>query len=146
MKGCSSSITAQARWSWDLDRIHAKATPTTWSISWSASSVACRPIPKTALRQLACLGYWRGIRSAWNGLREIAGDLHDSLWEAVRAGLVLRSDDSYAFQHDRIQEAAYSLIPEDARAEAHLRIGRLLLAHTPPDKREEIDFRDRKPV
>src|SRR5262249_48085424 len=52
----------------------------------------------------------------------------------------LRSDDSYAFHHDRIQEAAYSLIPEDARPEAHLRIGRLLLAHTPPDKREETIF------
>ena len=53
---------------------------------------------------------------------------------------MLRSEDSYAFQHDRIQEAAYSLIPEESRAEAHLRIGRLLLAHTPPDKREEIIF------
>ena len=50
------------------------------------------------------------------------------------------SEDAYAFQHDRIQEAAYSLVPEDARAEAHLRIGRLLVAHTPPDKREEIIF------
>jgi hypothetical protein len=40
----------------------------------------------------------------------------------------------------RTQEAAYSLIPEDARADAHARIGRLLLAHTPPDKREEIIF------
>ena len=32
------------------------------------------------------------------------------------------------------------MIPEGARAEAHLRIGRLMLAHTPPDKREEFIF------
>ena len=51
-----------------------------------------------------------------------------------------RFENSYAFQHDRIQEAAYSLVPEEARAEAHLRIGRLLVAHTPPGKREEIIF------
>ena len=32
------------------------------------------------------------------------------------------------------------MIPEDLRAEAHLRIGRLLAAHTPPEKREEAIF------
>ena len=32
------------------------------------------------------------------------------------------------------------MIPEDARAAAHLRIGRLLSAHTPADKREESIF------
>ena len=64
----------------------------------------------------------------------------ESLWEAVRSGLVHRSENSYGFQHDRVQEAAYSRIPEKARAEAHLQIGRLLLARTSPDKREEIIF------
>ncbi len=32
------------------------------------------------------------------------------------------------------------MIPEEQRAEAHLRIGRLLAAHTPPEKREEAIF------
>jgi PAS domain S-box-containing protein len=67
-------------------------------------------------------------------------ELHGVLWDAVRTGLVLRIEGSYAFQHDRIQEAAYLLIPEEARAGAHLRIGRLLLAHTPPPEREAIIF------
>ena len=44
------------------------------------------------------------------------------------------------FLHDRVQEAAYSLIPRELRAEAHLRIGMLLAEHTPPEKREEAIF------
>ena len=67
--------------------------------------------------------------------------MHGQLWEAVRTGSHLsRRKDSYRFLHDRVQEAAYSLIPEELRAEAHLRIGRLLATHTPPEKREEGIF------
>ena len=46
----------------------------------------------------------------------------------------------YRFVHDRVQEAAYSLIPETERAEMHLRIGRLLATHTPPERRSERIF------
>ena len=57
-----------------------------------------------------------------------------------RAGLVLRLAGAYRFLHDRVQEAAYFLIPEELRGEAHLRIGRLLAAQTPPEKLEETIF------
>ena len=67
-------------------------------------------------------------------------EIHDHLWAAVRSGLIFRADNSYRFLHDRVQEAAYSLIPTDLRAEAHLRIGMLLAAHTPPAKRDEAIF------
>ena len=66
--------------------------------------------------------------------------MHDHLWDAVRTGLIFRADDSYQFLHDRVQEAAYSLIPKELRAEAHLRIGMLLADHTPPAKRDEAIF------
>jgi len=69
-------------------------------------------------------------------------EMHVQLWEAVRTGLVFRAEASYRFLHDRVQEAAYSLIPEELRAGAHLRIGRLLAAHTPPEKLEEGIFGD----
>jgi PAS domain S-box-containing protein len=62
------------------------------------------------------------------------------LWEAERLEFIVRSEGSYKFVHDRVHEAAYSLIPEELRASAHLRIGRLLLARTPPEKREEEIF------
>ena len=66
--------------------------------------------------------------------------VHAALWPAVRQELVERLEGSYKFMHDRVQEAAYSLIPEALRAEAHLRIGRLLAAQTPTEKREEAVF------
>src|SRR5262249_29443891 len=51
-----------------------------------------------------------------------------------------RSNDAYHFLHDRVQEAAYSLIPQEVRAETHLRIGMVMASHTPPDKLEEGIF------
>src|SRR6266446_5296932 len=74
--------------------------------------------------------------------RRFYGDeaTNTALWEAVRAGLVLRSGGTYTFLHDRVQEAAYTLIVEDERAMAHLRIGRLLAARTPPEHLEENIF------
>jgi PAS domain S-box-containing protein len=58
--------------------------------------------------------------------------MHADLWEAIRAGLIFRTEHAYKFLHDRVQEAAYSLIPASARAAAHLRIGRLLVDRIGP--------------
>lgn len=44
----------------------------------------------------------------------------------------------YVFQHDRIQQAAYQLIPESERNALHYKIGCVLFAETTPDRREEM--------
>jgi hypothetical protein len=54
--------------------------------------------------------------------------------------LIERQGGAYRFSHDRVQEAAYSTIPAEARAEVHRLIGRLLAVRTPPEKREEAIF------
>jgi predicted ATPase/signal transduction histidine kinase/tRNA A-37 threonylcarbamoyl transferase component Bud32 len=62
-----------------------------------------------------------------------------ALQAALEEDLLLRVGESYRFPHDRVQEAAYSLIPEDERAAVHLHIGRLLLARVVgPDLEERI--------
>ncbi|UQA58423.1 AAA family ATPase [Polyangium aurulentum] len=45
---------------------------------------------------------------------------------AVEAGLLSRAGERYRFAHDKIQEAAYSMLAEAERTASHLRIGRLL--------------------
>ena len=47
---------------------------------------------------------------------------------------------AYKFLHDRIQQAAYSLIPDEHRVDIHLRIGRALLASMTADQLAEHLF------
>ncbi|NET15889.1 MAG: serine/threonine-protein kinase PknK, partial [Okeania sp. SIO1H6] len=47
---------------------------------------------------------------------------------------------SYKFGHDRIQQAAYTLIPEEERAIEHLQIGRTLLKEIPESEQEDKLF------
>ena len=95
---------------------------------------------QAALQQLACLGNVAEIAMLSIVLGKSNEEVRSDLWDAVRLELVEHLEGSYKFIHDRVQEAAYSLIPERLRAEAHLRIGRLLAAHTPAEKREEAIF------
>lgn len=52
----------------------------------------------------------------------------------------LPSNITYKFLHDRVQQAAYTLIPESQREENHLKIGRLLLKSSTPEKQKETIF------
>jgi len=129
-----------AQWCWDLNRIHAKGY-TDNVVDLMVRKLSRLPAEThTALQQLACLGNSADFALLMKVYQDSKEEMHRKLWEAVRTGLIFRSEDSYKFLHDRVQEAAYSLIPEEFRAEAHLRIGRLLAAHTPPEHRAEAIF------
>ncbi|HCY61364.1 MAG TPA: hypothetical protein DHV59_00680 [Oxalobacteraceae bacterium] len=49
-------------------------------------------------------------------------------------------DANWRFAHDRIQQAAYRLLPDGLRRQQHLRIGRLLLAATAPAMLDAASF------
>src|SRR5262249_12227948 len=130
----------QARWSWDLKRIHAKGY-TDNVVDLMVGKLSRLPIEtQKALQQLACLGNSADLALLTMVHKGSEDEMIGELREAVGAGLVLHSERAYRFLHDRVQEAAYSLIPENLRAETHLRIGRLLAARISPDKRDETIF------
>ena len=56
------------------------------------------------------------------------------LREALTEGIIVPTEEGYKFVHDRIQQSAYSLIPESDKAATHLKIGRLLLENTSKEK------------
>ena len=129
-----------ARWRWDLERIHAKSY-TDNVVDLMAVKLSRLPVEtQQAVQQMACLGNRAEMTMLAIVLEITQEQIHASLWPAVRQELVERVEDSYKFVHDRVQEAAYSLTKETLRAEVHLRIGRLLAAQTPPEKREGTIF------
>jgi len=129
-----------ARWLWDLNRIHAKGY-TDNVVDLMVGKLNRLPIEtQKALQDLACLGNSAEISTISTVRGTSEEKLHSDLWEAVRLEIIARRGGAYRFIHDRIQEAAYLLIPEHSRAETHLRIGRLLWSHFTAEKTEAEVF------
>ena len=82
---------ASARWSWDLNRIHAKGY-TDNVVDLMVGKLNRLPVEtQKALQQLACLG--NSAESALLSDRSTGlegGNALQDLWEAVRAGLIFR--------------------------------------------------------
>jgi PAS domain S-box-containing protein len=127
-------------WQWDIDRIRAKSH-TDNVVDLMAGKLNRLPDgTQEALLQLACLGNAAEIATLTMVLGETEQAIHAALWEAVRAGFIIRLESSYTFLHDRIQQAAYTLIPEEHRAGVHLRLGRALLGGMTADQLTEHLF------
>src|SRR4030088_2330528 len=92
------------------------------------------PEAQEALKLLACLGNhadFATLAKLWSQSHEA---MHASFRDAVRAGAAVPREGSYRFFHDRVQEAAYALMPAEGRAGHHLRIARLLVAETEEER------------
>lgn len=109
----------------------------------------------------ACIGNQFDLATLAIVLEQSPADTAMALWKALQESLIVptsqiykffQSADSdlsntqntanpvYRFLHDRIQQAAYSLIPEDHRTEIHYRIGRLLVASFSASTQEDRIF------
>ncbi|MFM0062434.1 PAS domain S-box protein [Paraburkholderia aspalathi] len=129
-----------ARWSWDLDRIHTKGYTDNVADLMVGKLTRLSAETRQDLQLLACMGSSAELALLGTVSQRPGDDLRGGLWEAVRAGLIACTEHSCSFVHDRVQEAAYSLIPEDARARIHLQIGRAIAAGIPPEKLPEMIF------
>lgn len=125
-------------WRWDVRQI-AKKGYTDNVIELMVRRL--RRLPEAcllALQRLACLG----IDCRFELLQRVYQDdgIHERLRDAVRSGLIIRTANSYKFLHDRVQEAAYSLIAERDRPMLHLKIGLLLAEQIPAQTLHETVF------
>ena len=129
-----------AGWSWDVTRIRSKGYTNNVVDLMIGKLNRLPDATKQTLKRLACIGNTAADDTLAHVFGVSATRLQADLWDALREGLVFRVDAGYTFAHDRVHEAAYSMIDEERRTSEHLRIGRLLLERLPIDATAEQLF------
>ncbi len=119
-----------------------------------------------ALKKAACIGNQFDLHTLSVVCEKSESAIATDLWKALQEGLILPKDEfyklyqnqsfisddekwkidhkqvtvTYKFLHDRVQQAAYSLIPEDEKKATHLKIGQLIYKNTSPEELESNIF------
>ncbi len=136
---------AQGRWTYELSAI--AAAPLTDNVIDLMTRKLQRLSPKAqrVLSLAACIGNQFDLPTlalvSEQTPEAVANDLHEAIKEGLLLPAVsereLQTEDhlkfpvsnfqAYSFLHDRVQQAAYALIPQARKRPVHLAVGRLLL-------------------
>ena len=116
------------------------------------------------LKLAACIGNQFDLQTLAIVSEQSKEDTADSLWRALKQGFIMPQSEvykfyleqdtqgseaelnnvnqivNYKFLHDRVQQAAYSLIPYENKQNIHLKIGELMLEKIPFNQRREKIF------
>ncbi|BDA74454.1 serine/threonine protein kinase [Calothrix sp. PCC 7716] len=151
-------------WQWDIQQIQAVGITDYNIVELIARNLRKLPPDTQKVLQLAaCIGnqFSLDILATVNETSEIL--TATQLWSALQAGLILPLSSNYKipivfeetefdvfkvsdtkieykFLHDRVQQSAYSLIPELSRKNTHLKIGKLLLKNTTQEEQKNNIF------
>ncbi len=118
-------------WCWDLARIQAKGFTDNVVDLMVAKLRELPSATQDALRVAACIGNTFDAEDVSGLVQKPIAEFEANLLDAIKERLLLRSEHAYRFLHDRVQQAAYLLTPEDQRIPLHLRIGRTLRTRRP---------------
>ena len=128
-----------------------------------ATQIKKLPLATQELLQLAaCISNQFDLETLSIVYQKSLSETASYLWNALSEGLILPTDETYKFYqeenydnfpeitnlqtpiyqflHDRVQQAAYSLIPKKNRQETHLKIGKLLFKNAGNEELEEKIF------
>ncbi len=126
-----------AAWHWDIGRVRAKGLTDSVADLMATKLNLLPGGTRQVLQELACLGSAAELEILAVPFRRSAQEVIASLRPAIQAGLVARKGRSYAFVHDRVQEAAYGLGPSEDKPARHLRIGMALAEQITPEETNE---------
>ncbi len=147
----------QGVWQWDLQQIQARGF-TENVVDLIVGKIRQLPVnTQQALKLAACIGNRFDLAILATVLEKAQQETAADLREAILDGqlsivstqsptkLTLTMDNwslitECRFIHDRIQHAAYFLIPKEQKQAIHHRIGKLLLQNIPLEKREKKIF------
>ncbi|MCF4966112.1 ATP-binding sensor histidine kinase [Nostoc sp. CMAA1605] len=148
---------------WECDIVQVRQAALTDSVvEFMAQQLQKLPQQTQQMLKLgACIGNQFDLQTLAIVAENSATATAKHLWPALQERLILPTSETYKFfpteeinqpevkgaiavqyrfLHDRIQQAAYSLIAEDEQQATHLHIGQLLLSNTSASRREERLF------
>jgi len=146
---------------WQCDINQVKFADASDVVEFMAAQLQKLPAPtQDVLKLAACIGAQFDLDTLAIVSEELPEQTASKLWKALQEELILPitegykcfipTDDrshtesithpTYRFLHDRVQQAAYSLIPDNQKQATHLKIGQLLLQSSSDIEREEKLF------
>ncbi|MEM9906866.1 MAG: AAA family ATPase, partial [Cyanobacteria bacterium P01_D01_bin.44] len=157
-------------WQCDIAQVRALAASTDVVEFMAARLQRLSPQTQTILKLAACIGNQFDLATLAIVYEQTQPETATQLWQSLQEGLILPQSEVYKFYlassptthyplptthhptthhltiplykflHDRVQQAAYTLIPNAEKQATHLTIGRLLLKNTAQADLEERIF------